>query len=420
MNIVGFRETNASVGVEAADAILKAFGRRLKSRLGAEMFVARVGADSFAVARSGLISVADAAEFAEQVLADCAKPLEIAGRELSVAARIGIADSNSSLPSGQRLLSQADFALERARSSGGANYQFFAASMEETAKARQELIDDLQAGLRNGDLFIVCQPKVSIHPASDGQLSGAEVLLRWRHAVRGWVRPDEFIPVAESAGLITQLGDFVLYSACWQIRAWLNTYGWSPRLAVNLSARQFSAPGLKERIEQVLRETEVSPSQLEVEVTETAAMHDVEKTAATLQALRALGVKVSIDDFGTGYSSLNYLRLFQVDAIKIDKSFVDDIETDANAKALCSAMLRIGQALGFRVVAEGVETTAQLEFLRRGKCDEVQGYLIAKPMPCAEFEKEWVAGRRGVSGSALDDTLASRALRGDAATTGQV
>jgi EAL domain-containing protein (putative c-di-GMP-specific phosphodiesterase class I) len=185
----------------------------------------------------------------------------------------------------------------------------------------------------------------------------------------------------------------VLRQACAQVRAWNARYGWSPRLAVNLSARQFALPDLETRLDRALGEAGIAASLLEVEVTETAAMRDVEKTAKTLAQLRALGVKVSIDDFGTGYSSLNYLRRFAVDAIKIDKSFVDDIGADRNAEAICDAILRLGQSLGTRVVAEGVETEHQVAFLRQRRCDEVQGYFFGKPVPAAEFESVWLTAR---------------------------
>jgi EAL domain-containing protein (putative c-di-GMP-specific phosphodiesterase class I) len=207
------------------------------------------------------------------------------------------------------------------------------------------------------------------------------------------VSPARFIPLAEATGLIVPIGDFVLRAACAQMRAWLDRHGWSPRLAVNLSAQQFSLPDLRRRLEGALAEQRLAPSMLEVEITETAAMRDVACTADTLAGLRSLGVHVSIDDFGSGYSSLIYLHRFAVDAIKIDRSFVESIGVDRHGEAICDAVLRLGQALGTRVVAEGVETEGQLEFLRRRRCDEAQGYLIGKPVPAKEFERAWIGER---------------------------
>ena len=217
--------------------------------------------------------------------------------------------------------------------------------------------------------------------------AGAELLLRWRHPVRGEVGPAQFIPLAESNGLILPIGAHVLAGACVLAGQWRSRGLRAPRLAVNLSAQQFARPELLREIEAALSRADVAADALELEVTETAAMRDAARAATTIAGMRALGVHVSIDDFGTGHSSLSYLRRFAVDAIKIDKSFVDDIGRDGNAEAICDAILNLGHSLGTRVVAEGVENEMQAAFLRQRGCDEVQGYLYGRPVPAAEFER---------------------------------
>ena len=291
------------------------------------------------------------------------------------------------------LLGQAEFALSRTRVEDSGEYQFFSAGLAEEARERQSLARDLERAIGSGELFPVYQPKLSLASGGGTKVMAAETLLRWTSGTRGAVSPGRFIPLAEANGLIVPIGDFVLQAACAQMRDWLDRHGWSPRLAVNLSAQQFSLPDLKDRLARVLSHYRLSPSMLEVEITETAVMRDVASTAETLAALRRLGVHVSIDDFGSGYSSLLYLHKFAVDAIKIDRSFVESIGVDQQGEAICDAVLRLGQALGTRVIAEGVETEAQLDFLRRRRCDEVQGYLIGKPVVAAEFERAWIAER---------------------------
>ena len=237
---------------------------------------------------------------------------------------------------------------------------------------------------------------MALTPEGGAEIAGAEVLLRWKHATRGMVPPDVFIALAESTGLMAPIGEQVLRAAAQAMHGMLDRHGWAPPLAVNLSARQFADPALVSHIAQVLADAKIPARLLELEITETAAMKDAARTAATLEALRAIGVRIAIDDFGTGYSSLSYLRRFVVDSIKIDKSFVDDIGTGvnaANAEAVCDAILRLGKSLRTKIVAEGVENNLQLEFLRARRCDEVQGYFFSKPLPLEAFERDWIAAR---------------------------
>jgi diguanylate cyclase (GGDEF)-like protein len=394
VNLLQFRLLNATFGAQRCDELLRRFAARLRRAAPAGDFVAHLGADRFAVVRdTDQCSPASVAGLAERILNDVSRGYELGGTTVaSLAVRIGISRSDDRSPEGRTLLNEAELALARVKESEGAQYLFHSAQLAEQARARQALARDLERALDAAELYPVMQPRFALEPGG-ARLAGVEVLLRWRSAARGMVSPAEFIPLAESTGLIVPIGDFVLRRACAQVRDWSTRHGSSPRLAVNLSARQFALPDLQARLERALSEAGVPAGLLEVEVTETAAMRDVDKTARTLAQLRSLDVKVSIDDFGTGYSSLNYLRRFAVDAIKIDKSFIDDIGADRNAEAICDAILRLGQSLGTRVVAEGVENEHQVAFLCQRRCDEVQGYFFGKPVRAAEFESAWLAAR---------------------------
>ena len=391
VNLLQFRELNASAGSRRGDDLLRRLAAKLKHVAEAGDFVAHIGADRFAVARVAADPGCDAG-YAERILA-AAKLACASGGAGSIRVRVGIACAAVRDIAPPSLLGQAEFALSRTRAEDSGEYQFFSAGLAEEASERQRLARDLERALGGGELFAVYQPKLSLVDGGRTKIMAAETLLRWTSAARGAVSPGRFIPLAEANGLIVPIGDFVLRAACAQMRDWIDRHGWSPRLAVNLSAQQFSLPDLRDRLARVLAEYRLTPSMLEVEITETAAMRDVASTAQTLAELRRLGVHVSIDDFGSGYSSLLYLHRFAVDAIKIDRSFVESIGVDPQGEAICDAVLRLGQALGTRVIAEGVETEAQLDFLRRRRCDEAQGYLIGRPVSALEFEQAWIAER---------------------------
>ena len=391
VNLLHFRDLNASAGSRRGDEILRRLAAKLKRATESGDFIAHLGADRFAIARLHADPASDAG-YAERLLGAANLACSGGGAE-TARVRVGIACQSVRDLDAAALLGQAEFALSRTRAEDSGEYQFFSAGLAAEAGERQRLARDLERAIGAGELFVVYQPKLILSDGGASKVMAAETLLRWTSATRGAVSPGRFIPLAEANGLIVPIGDFVLRAACAQMRDWLDRHGWSPRLAVNLSAQQFSLPDLKERLARVLSEYRLSPDMLEVEITETAAMRDVASTAETLAALRRLGVHVSIDDFGSGYSSLLYLHRFAVDAIKIDRSFVESIGVDIQGEAICDAVLRLGQALGTRVIAEGVETEAQLDFLRRRRCDEAQGYLIGKPVPALEFERAWVAQR---------------------------
>ena len=355
-------------------------------------FIAHFGGERFALVNDALrCDVAEISRLAEALLHEAGGSYDLGGgHAVSLILRIGIAQSAGIVPDGRGLLNQAELALDELTESDGARYSFFSTQLADASRERQSLARDLKHAIENGDLFPVFQPKMALTPGG-AEIAGAELLLRWNHPTRGMVPASEFIALAESTGLMASIGEQVLRTAVSTVRGLLDRHGWSPTIAVNLSAQQFADPALVEQVRQVLARENISACLLEIEITETAAMKDAARTAAVLEALRATGVSVAIDDFGTGYSSLSYLRRFAVDAIKIDKSFVDDIGTDANAEAVCDAILRLGRSLHTKIVAEGVENTCQLEFLRARRCDEVQGYFFSKPLPLEVFEREWVA-----------------------------
>lgn len=395
LNVAQFRVLNTSIGVERCDELLRQMAARLRSAAPSRDFIAHLGADRFTVVHDAAQwDVTGVAEIAQTLLRELGTRYDLGGTEFaSLRLRIGIGQRAIRAIDGRTLLNEAELALARTAEADDAEYLFFSPDLAAQARDQQRLARDLERAIDRGELFAVLQPKWALQPEGGVRLAGAEALVRWHDPARGLVRPDQFIPVAESTGLIEPIGAFMLRSACRTMRDWSDRFGWSPGIAINLTAHQFADAALAQRLERALDEAGVATDLLEVEITESAAMKDVTRSAATLQALHDLGVRVSIDDFGTGYSSLSYLRRFAVDAIKIDKSFVDDIGTDGHADAICDAILRLGQSLGTKVVAEGVETEVQMAFLRLRRCDEVQGYLFGKPVPLDEFEKKYVFAR---------------------------
>jgi EAL domain-containing protein (putative c-di-GMP-specific phosphodiesterase class I) len=284
---------------------------------------------------------------------------------------------------GSTLMRHADTAMYAAKSQGRGNFQFFSAAMNTATHERLMLENRLWQALEQDEFELYLQPQIEL---STQRIIGAEALLRWHHPELGMVGPDRFIPIAEESGLILPLGDWVLQHACTVLHSWRVPELAHLRLAVNLSARQCHGPGLLPHLDRMLHSHGINPALLELEITESAAMQDPERSRALLIELRSRGIKVAIDDFGTGYSSLSYLKLFEIDRIKIDRGFVKDIESDPDDAVIVAATIALAHSLGLEVIAEGVETEAQRDFLRAKQCDEAQGYLFARPMPIAEFE----------------------------------
>lgn len=390
-----FKPINDSLGHAAGDRMLKEVAARLLGCVDEEETVARMGGDEFTLLLSPTTSRADslhrAIHVAEGILAALAQPFTLEGREFFVSASIGIALSPQDGRELSLLMKNADTAMYHAKEMGKNNFQFYQAEMNARALERLELESDLRRALEQGEFSLYYQPQFS----GDGRrLTGAEALLRWRHPNRGLVPPGEFVPVLEELGLVMQIGDWVLREACTQMTRWQAEGMHLPKMSVNLSARQFADGQLAVRLSRLLQELQLPPTCLEVELTESILMSDVGETMTILAGLKRLGLCIAVDDFGTGYSSLNYLKQFPIDVLKIDRGFVDGLPDGEQDAQIARAIIAMAHSLNLKVIAEGVESAAQLDFLRAHGCDQVQGYLFGQPMPAAEFARQFAQRTR--------------------------
>jgi diguanylate cyclase (GGDEF)-like protein len=389
-----FKTINDSLGHHYGDKLLQAVAQRLAQSVRAEDTVARIGGDEFVVLLGAIGLPTIAAGIAQKLLDALAVPLIVEGQEQNVSVSIGISMYPDDGVHLRDLMSNADSAMYHAKKMGRGNYQFFTPEMNAAAGARLALERDLRRALENGEFVLHYQPKIDM---ASGEMHAMEALVRWHSPERGLVPPNEFISVAEETGMIIPLGAWVLREACRQNRAWQMAGLARLRVAVNLSAGQFRQKNLPEFVSGVLAETGMDASCLELEVTESVVMHNPIDAALTLERLHAQGIHISVDDFGTGYSSLSYLKQFQLDTLKIDRSFVRDISSDADDAAIVKSVIALAHSLRLRVIAEGVETTEQLDFLRLLGCDQYQGYLSSRPLPAAEFEQMMRAGAASVT-----------------------
>ena len=382
INIDGFKHINESAGHRGGDELLCQIATRLRSAANPHM-VARVGGDEFVLLLGDNPGREGAAAHADQLLKRLSAPCQLSGQESSVTCSIGIAmyPDDGALST---LMTHAGMGMREARRTGGASCCFFEARMVSGAREQADLLRDLRQALRRHQLELSYQPKIH---APTGEVTGAEALLRWNHPRRGLISPTVFIPIAERHGLIESIGNWVIDEACRQARAWRDE-GLRMRVAINLSPHQLRDPGLGARISAALKKHQINPKLLTCEITESVAMQDSEATMKFFAVLAGVGVHISIDDFGTGYSSLAYLRKLPAEELKIDSSFVCDLEASDEARKVVDAVVKLGQALNLKVVAEGVETEAQHQILRSLGCDELQGFLFAKPMS-AEALKLW-------------------------------
>jgi predicted signal transduction protein with EAL and GGDEF domain len=355
--------------------VLRQVGERLRHVARSADTMARVGGDEFLMLLESEADEQSAAQVATRMLASLSEPYSIGSREVTVSCSIGIVFYPDGGAQG-KLIARADAAMYAAKRSGGSCYCFFEPSMEADAHEQLDLQRDLRLALEKHELELFYQPKVD---ARSGKVTAAEALLRWKHPIKGMIGPATFIPVAERFGLIGTLGNWVIEDACRQSRVWRDK-GLRMRVAINLSPFQMRQDDLVERITTALARHRIDPSLLTCEITESVAMEDTKATQTTFRRLGEAGVHLSIDDFGTGYSSLGYLRKLPAEELKIDRSFVMDIETSADARAVVDAVIHLAHALGLKVVAEGVETERQRDVLIEMGCDELQGYLFAKPM----------------------------------------
>jgi diguanylate cyclase (GGDEF)-like protein len=387
-----FKVINDSLGHDVGDQLLLAVAGRLSGCIRREDTLARLGGDEFVVLVEDPRSAGGAPALAERMLAALGVPFTLSGREFFLTTSIGIVVSQAPHAGASALLRDADVALYRAKSKGKACYEIFDAQMNAHALERLELEGQLQRALGRDEFVVYYQPQVEL---ATGRQVGLEALVRWRHPERGLLVPSVFLGLAEETGLIRPLGQWVLGAACRQARRWQEEAPGAPPqvIGINLSAREFQHPGLVEHVAAMLRETQVDPQALQLEITEQTVMADAADAAATLGQLKALGVRLAIDDFGTGYSSLSYLKRFPVDTLKIDRTFISGVGADAENQAIVQAVLSLGHALQITVVAEGVETAADVAALRRLGCEFGQGYYFGRPRPLGEAARE--VGERG-------------------------
>jgi diguanylate cyclase (GGDEF)-like protein/PAS domain S-box-containing protein len=382
-----FKRFVDTLGHAAGDRLFRAIADRLAPCVGEGELLARFGDDEFSLLLTQIGSIEEATRIAERIQEALKRPFRLDGHELFVTASIGISLLGHDCLDAQSLMKNAGAALFLAKEEGGNNCQFYAAEMNARALKRLSLETDLRRALEHDELRVYYQPQMNVET---GRITGMEALVRWQHPNLGLVSPAEFIPLAEDTGLIVPLDEWVLRTACEQNKAWQDM-GLPPlRISSNLSARMFRQTGLAGMIARVLDETGLNPDFLDLELTESSVMSNAELAIETLRSLKKLGVHISIDDFGTGYSSLNYLKKFPADYLKVDQSFVREATVDPHDAAIVRAIITLAHSLDLKVIAEGVETEEQLEFLRLLKCDEVQGYLLSKPIPAEEFKKRFL------------------------------
>jgi diguanylate cyclase (GGDEF)-like protein/PAS domain S-box-containing protein len=377
-----FKFVNDSMGHKAGDVLLVTVAARLRSSLRDSDTVARLSGDEFVVILSEHQDQRLAPDIVQRVMDSVAQPVMLGTKEFFVTCSVGVAVYPSEGTAADSLIEHADIAMYRAKKLGRNNFQFYTPAMNEESLERVRIEGALRNALERGEFVLHYQPQVEL---ASGEIVGMEALIRWEHPELGMVPPARFVGVAEETGLIVPIGAWVMRTACAQNKAWQEAGLPRLRVAVNLSARQFGAPGLVESIERVLADTGLEPGCLEIELTESLFMSDVTPAVELLHRMKALGVNLSIDDFGTGYSSLSYLSRFPIDVLKIDRSFVADITHDANDAAIVTSIIALAHNLKLSVIAEGVETAEQLAYLRDHGCDEMQGYYFSAPLPAAEF-----------------------------------
>ncbi len=391
-----FKRINDTLGHTAGDQLLIDVGERLKKTLRKSDSIARLsendvadtvvrlGGDEFIILLNEIIHVHDAAKIARRIVKELSQPFILSGREIVITTSIGISIYPSDGTDVDSLLKHADIAMYQAKKQGRNNYQYYEKSMNADALQKLSLEGNLRNALQKGEFLLHYQP---ILDAQSRNIRGVEALLRWASPEMGSVAPAEFIPLAEETGLIVPIGDWVLRTACLQTKEWKRGGFESLNISVNLSLRQFENPALLKTISAALRDAELSPENLELEITESTVMDNPEKAVAIMREIRNMGVLISVDDFGTGYSSLNYLRQLPLNALKIDRSFISNALASSSDASIISAIIILAHKLHLKVIAEGVETEDEFNFLCSEECDEVQGYLFSRPLPEDEFAR---------------------------------
>lgn len=369
-----FKEVNDVFGHGMGDVVLTQVAARMRGVLRDDEFLARVGGDEFVAIKLGTLQLQSTTAFCDRLIKAATDKMEIEGNVIQLGMSVGVAVFPKDGQTASDLMANADLAMYRAKDSISSGACFFSAEMDEHVRLRRSLAHDLREAIGRGELELFYQVQTSL---STSAVVGYEVLLRWKHPERGYIPPSQFIPIAEDTGLILQIGEWVLENACRDAASWPEPY----RLAVNVSGVQFSQGDMPGVVHAALLRSGLAPHRLELEITETVLISDLNRALAILRRLKALGVSIAMDDFGTGYSSLSTLKAFPFDKIKIDRSFIEQVDTQAQARSIIRAILALGRSLEIPVLAEGVETSGHLEFLREEGCDEAQGYLLGRPRP---------------------------------------
>ncbi len=390
-----FKDINDSYGHAVGDDLLVAVGRRLRGRLPEGATLARFGGDEFGIVPSGLASFETASSLAQELLDAFTQPFAVRGQEIYVGASIGIAVHPPGPADARSLIKNADMALYRAKADGRSSFRFYEQQMDREVRRRMWLGQELRGALERDELSLAFQPQIDL---DSGVVIGVEALLRWCHPGRGWIPPDRFIPAAEATGLIVPIGEWVLHQACAQAQRWRESLGIELRVGVNLSPVQVREPRLPETVANALQATGLDPALLELELTESLLVQASPTVEASIERLLALGVGFALDDFGKGYSSLDYLRRFRLRRLKIDRTFVAGLGNGSPDPVIVSLITVLGQKLGLEVIAEGVETRAQLDFLAAEGCRQVQGYYFSRPLPPADLEELLRAGNGRIAG----------------------
>jgi diguanylate cyclase (GGDEF)-like protein len=384
MDLDRFKHINDSLGHVIGDQLLQAVATRLESCVRESDTVGRQGGDEFVVVLSELDAAESAGIGAAKLLAALTLPYHIGPHDVIVPVSIGVSIYPDDGEDAETLIKNADTAMYHAKDNGRNNYQFFKKEMNIRASERQFIEAGLRIALQRNEFSLNFQPKINL---GTGAIVGVEALLRWKHPERGFIPPAQFIPIAEDTGLILPIGHWVLREACRQAREWRDAGFAQIPMAVNISAVEFRSKDFVESVRVALNESKLDPRCLELELTESVLMKHAESTVSMLKALKAIGVQLTVDDFGTGYSSLSYLRQFPVDSLKVDQSFVHEISSQRDDAAIVSAVISMGNSLKKRVIAEGVETREQMDFLTAEGCEEAQGYYFNRPMAANQFVK---------------------------------